>query len=128
LSQSWPTAAEATSAISVEFSGHWDVEVLFLHGRANHKLVLTQDGGRVSGMHISDLFSAELFGEASGTEISFSSSHVHESSSISYQFSGSGDRDRISGTVRLGSATGVNRGPVALSQFGTARWSALRRA
>jgi len=128
LSQSWPIAAEATSTISVEFSGQWDVEVLFLHGRANHKLVLTQDGGRVSGMHITDRFSAELSGEARGMEISFSSSHVHESGSISYQFSGNGNDDRISGTVRLGSATGVNRGPVALSQFGTARWSALRRA
>jgi hypothetical protein len=112
----------------VEFSGQWDVEVLFLHGRANHKLVLTQDSGRVSGMHITDRFSAELFGEARGMELSFSSSHVHEGGSISYQFSGSGDNDRISGTVSLGSATSANRGPVALSQFGTARWSALRRA
>jgi L-seryl-tRNA(Ser) seleniumtransferase len=128
LSQSRPSAAEATSAIAVEFSGRWDVQVSFLHGKADHTLVLTQDNGTIAGMHISGFFSVELSGEARGMEISFSSSHVHESGSISYQFSGSGDNDRISGTVILGSATSVNRGPVALSQFGTARWSAQRGA
>jgi L-seryl-tRNA(Ser) seleniumtransferase len=128
LSQSRPSASEATSAIAVEFSGRWDVQVSFLHGKADHTLVLTQDNGTIAGMHISGFFSVELFGEARGMEISFSSSHVHESGSISYQFSGSGDNHRISGTVILGSVTSVNRGPVALSQFGTARWSAQRSA
>jgi len=128
LSRSRSAATKTGSAVALEFSGRWDIEVLFLHGTASHSLVLTQDGARLSGIHSSDLFSAELFGEVRGAEISFSSSHPHESSAISYQFSGRGDNTRMSGAVILGSATSVNRGPVALSQFGTARWSAVRRA
>jgi L-seryl-tRNA(Ser) seleniumtransferase len=83
-------------------AGQWDVHLEFVHGSANHKLILEQEGGRLMGTHEGEFASGDLSGTVAGNTVRFQSGYATEGSRVSFQFSGKVEGSRMSGTVALG--------------------------
>ena len=94
-------------------SGTADLD--FGYGVAHHKLVFEQDGGRLVGTHQGEFAAGDLSGMVAANSIRFQSSLATEGTRVSFQFAGSMEGGKISGTVALG-------------EYGEARWIATRHA
>jgi D-glucosaminate-6-phosphate ammonia-lyase len=95
-------APPAPAGQPVSVSGQWNVKLDFIHGSINHKLVFEQDAGRLTGTHIGEYSSGDLSGTVAANQIRFSSGYQTEGSRISYQFAGTVEGGKMSGTVGLG--------------------------
>ncbi|MDX1982934.1 MAG: hypothetical protein SFV51_21875 [Bryobacteraceae bacterium] len=87
---------------SVNISGQWDVELSFVLGKAQHKLVFEQKDGEVHGTHHGEFLASDLRGSVEGNEVWVRSSHRYEGTRIGYEFVGKANGDSITGTVDLG--------------------------
>ena len=92
-------------------SGQWDVRLDFVHGSVNHTLVLEQDAGKLMGTHQGEFASGELSGTVAANTVRFQSSLPTEGTRVTFQFSGTAEGGKMSGTVALG-------------EYGEARWMA----
>jgi uncharacterized pyridoxal phosphate-dependent enzyme len=119
---------ETATAAATDISGNWDVLVRFLHGERKHRLLLEQQGDRLTGSQQSEQFEGAVIGKLSGTGVRMEFETRHEGSAIAYRFEGIVNNGKMAGDVFLGSATDSHRGPVNLSQFGKGQWQASRAA
>jgi L-seryl-tRNA(Ser) seleniumtransferase len=117
---------ETKASTGRQVSGKWNVRIAFDHGEAEHRVVFVQKGAELSGTDRSKFFESPLQGTLSADNIEFGTLHRHEGSLLAYRFRGSVSDKGMEGTVVLGSGTDHHRGPVNMSQFGTARWTAER--
>src|ERR1035437_4207378 len=92
-------------------AGQWDLHLDFVHGSANHTLLLEQDGGKLVGMHQGEFANGDLSGTVAANTVRFQSSLPTEGTRVSFQFSGTAEGGKMSGTVALG-------------EYGEARWTA----
>jgi L-seryl-tRNA(Ser) seleniumtransferase len=92
-------------------AGQWDLHLEFVHGSANHTLVLEQDGAKLVGTHHGEFASGELSGTVANNMVRFQSSLPTEGTRVSFQFTGIAEGGKMSGTVALG-------------EYGEARWAA----
>jgi L-seryl-tRNA(Ser) seleniumtransferase len=92
-------------------SGQWDLRLDFVHLSANHTLVLEQDGAKLVGTHQGEFASGDLTGAVAANTVRFQSSLPTEGTRVSFQFSGTAEGGKMSGTVALG-------------EYGEARWTA----
>src|SRR5450759_1308385 len=92
-------------------SGQWNLRLDFVHGSANHTLVLEQDGGKLVVTHQGEFASGDLSGTVAANTVRFQSSLPTEGTRVSFQFSGTAEGGKMSGTVALG-------------EYGEARWKA----
>jgi L-seryl-tRNA(Ser) seleniumtransferase len=92
-------------------SGQWDLRLNFVHLSANHTLVLEQDGAKLVGTHQGEFASGDLTGTVAANTVRFQSSLPTEGTRVSFQFSGTAEGGKMSGTVALG-------------EYGEARWTA----
>jgi L-seryl-tRNA(Ser) seleniumtransferase len=92
-------------------AGQWDLRLEFVHGSANHTLVLEQDGVKLQGTHQGEFASGDLNGTVAANTVRFQSSLPTEGTRVAFQFSGIAEGGKMSGTVALG-------------EYGEARWTA----
>jgi L-seryl-tRNA(Ser) seleniumtransferase len=92
-------------------SGQWDLHLEFVHGSANHTLVLEQDGAKLVGTHQGEYASGELSGTVAANTVRFQSSLPTEGTRVGFQFTGTAEGGKMSGTVAMG-------------EYGEARWTA----
>jgi L-seryl-tRNA(Ser) seleniumtransferase len=104
-----PPAPPAGQPVAI--SGQWDVRLEFVHGSAAHTLVLEQEGGRLNGTHFGEFASGDLSGSVAANTVRFQSSLPTEGTRVSFQFSGTAEGGKMSGTVALG-------------EYGEAKWTA----
>lgn len=95
--------------------GQWDVQMEYTLGEARHQLNFAQNGQALTGTHRGDALSGDLRGTVDGSTVKFRSAHRYEGTVLTYEFTGRATNDRLEGTVALG-------------EYGTARWTATRRA
>jgi len=107
------SAPEAPAGEPVNIGGQWNVQIEYLVGKSKHVLMFEQTGDRLVGTHASDTLTGDLRGKVQGSQVQFHSSHHIEGTSIGYEFKGALAGDVMTGTVALG-------------EYGTAKWSALR--
>jgi seryl-tRNA(Sec) selenium transferase len=110
----------------IDVSGDWSSHLTFLHGRAQHRLLLEQRDRRITGQHIGRFSSGTLEGSVAGDHFHFVARHAHGSLPLYYEFSGHATGDQLSGTLHLGAASDEHAGPVFQRQFGAAQWFAER--
>ncbi len=109
-----PPAAPPTGP-AAQVAGMWEVKLDFVYGSANHKLVFEQDGGRLLGTHEGEFASGDLSGTVAGNRVRFQSSLPTDGQRVSFQFDGTEQGGKLTGTVALG-------------EYGEARWTAERHS
>ncbi|MEO8369421.1 MAG: hypothetical protein ABI806_09480 [Candidatus Solibacter sp.] len=92
-------------------SGQWDLRMEFVHGSVAHSIVLEQEGGRLNGTHFGEFASGDLSGSVAANTVRFQSSLPTEGTRVAFQFSGTAEGGKMSGTVALG-------------EYGEAKWTA----
>jgi len=105
--------APPPSGDPVSVAGQWEAKIEFDRGSAVHTLFLEQQGARLSGTHRGEFTTGDVSGTVAANTVRFRGSHRIEGQSISYDFSGTVDGNRMSGTIDLG-------------EYGGAKWSAER--
>jgi L-seryl-tRNA(Ser) seleniumtransferase len=93
--------------------GQWRLTIRYFLGSANHRLVFEQKDNALVGTHHGDVTVGDLRGTVEGPQVRFRSRHRYEGTSLGYEFTGSLEGDKLSGTVDLG-------------EYGSAQWTAER--
>ena len=104
---------EQAASPSVSVSGQWEAHLEFGRGSATHTIVLEQNGAKLVGTHHGEFYHGDLSGKVSGNNVRFRTSNRAEGTELSYEFTGSVDGDKITGTVNLG-------------EYGKTAWSGQR--
>ncbi len=94
-------------------AGQWELKLDFVYGSANHTLVLEQDGTKLVGTHHGEFASGDLTGTVAANTLRFQSALGTEGTRVSFQFTGTAEAGKMSGTVALG-------------EYGEARWTAQK--
>lgn len=94
-------------------AGQWQATLQFVRGSAEHTLVFEQQDDHLLGTHRGEFVSGDLTGSLTANQIHFRSSQKIEGQLLSYQFAGTVEGERMSGTVNLG-------------EYGMATWTAER--
>jgi D-glucosaminate-6-phosphate ammonia-lyase len=97
----------------VSVAGQWELKLDFVYGSADHTLLLEQDGAKLVGTHRGEFASGDLSGSVAANTLRFQSALGTEGTRVSFQFSGTAEGDKMSGTVALG-------------EYGEARWTAQK--
>ncbi len=98
-----------------DVSGLWESELQFGVGSAKHSFYLDPKGNKLSGQYTGRLVKGAIKGHVDGNKVEFSSGGKVEGTSLHYTYKGTFDGTQMSGTVDLG-------------EYGTARFTATRKA
>jgi D-glucosaminate-6-phosphate ammonia-lyase len=98
---------------NASIAGQWDVKLEFGRGSASHTLMLEQDGAKLAGTHRGEFSAGDLAGTVAGNTVRFRSSLPTIGSTVSFDFNGTVDGEKLSGTVNLG-------------EYGQTSWTAQR--
>jgi L-seryl-tRNA(Ser) seleniumtransferase len=83
-------------------AGQWQAEITFLRGSANHTLVLEQHGQDLVGTHHGEFVSGDLNGKVTASQVHFHSRQRIQGQHLSYEFLGTVDGEKMSGTINMG--------------------------
>jgi L-seryl-tRNA(Ser) seleniumtransferase len=108
-----PPPPEPPEGAPAAVAGQWELTIDFVHLSAKHNLVLEQDGTRLMGTHHGEFASGDLNGTVAANTLRFQSSIPTEGTRVSFNFSGTAEKDTMSGIVTLG-------------EYGEAKWTAAR--
>jgi D-glucosaminate-6-phosphate ammonia-lyase len=97
-----PLKVPRTVGALAQVGGEWDLEVSYNRDHAIHSVFFEQKGLALQGTHRGEFLSADLHGSLVGPEVSWSSVHHYEGTSIRYRFEGIAEGDAIQGTVDVG--------------------------
>jgi hypothetical protein len=106
-------AAVKPDGAMANVDGQWKLNIRYFCGAADHQLVFEQKDQDLVGTHRGDMTIGDLRGGVEGPEVRFASRHRYEGTSLTYDFIGKVENDRMSGTVQMG-------------EYGTAEWVAER--
>jgi L-seryl-tRNA(Ser) seleniumtransferase len=98
-----------------DIAGLWEAELQFTAASARHTFYLDPNGNAISGQYTGRLVKGPLKGHIDGNKVEFSSGGRIEGASLHYTYKGTFDGQRMWGTVDLG-------------EYGTARFTATRKA
>jgi hypothetical protein len=98
-----------------DVSGLWEARLEFAAGSTRHSFYLDPKGNVLTGQYTGRLVKGPIKGHLDGNKIQFSSGGRIEGTSLRYAYKGTFDGTRMTGTVDMG-------------EYGTARFSATRRA
>jgi L-seryl-tRNA(Ser) seleniumtransferase len=93
--------------------GQWRLTIRYFLGSADHQLMFEQQETELVGTHQGERTLGDLRGTVEGPQVQFRSRHRYEGTVLDYDFSGTLEGDRLSGTVNLG-------------EYGNAQWTAER--
>ena len=105
-----PAAPQGPTA---QVAGQWEVHMEFNYLSVDHTVVLEQDGTRLMGTHRGEFASGDLNGSVAANTVRFQSSIPTDGTRVSFQFAGTVEGGKMSGTVGLG-------------EYGEARFTAER--
>jgi uncharacterized pyridoxal phosphate-dependent enzyme len=111
-----PPAAPAIPPVlapATNISGNWSLHMEYVAGAADHTLVFTQTDAALSGTHASEIMKGDLRGSMNGSDVHFRSSSPFEGTSISYDFTGKVNGNRMEGVV-------------SMAEYGPAKWVATK--
>jgi L-seryl-tRNA(Ser) seleniumtransferase len=94
-------------------AGQWRATLTFATGSAEHMLVFEQQGDSLVGTHFAEYGSGDLVGSVNANQVHFHSSQKIEGQRLSYEFTGTAQGDKMSGTINMG-------------EYGISQWSAER--
>jgi hypothetical protein len=94
-------------------AGQWEATITYLRGSAVHNLIIEQNGDKLVGTHQGETVSGDLSGAVAANQVRFRSSQRIQGTRLSYDFTGTVDGDKMSGSVNLG-------------EYGEAKWTAQR--
>ena len=100
---------------SGDVSGLWEAQLDFTMGSARHTFYLEPKENAVKGQYTARLVRGPIKGHIDGNKIQFSSGGRIEGTSLHYTYKGTFNGSQMSGTVDMG-------------EYGTARFSATRKA
>ena len=109
------TSTEPTAQVA----GQWALKLEFVSGKADHTLLIEQDGTEIRGTHKGAFLTGDIRGFVDGHLIRFRSSHKFEGSYVNYDFSGAFENGRLHGQVE-------DMSTIDPGEFGEATWSAER--
>ena len=116
LSSPAPAPAQnRPAAATLDLSGRWDGELLFVRGSEPHTFFLEQKGGLLRGTHCGESLRGKIDGWIEGDEVEFRSVQPTEATELEFRFRGKAAAQSISGTVDLG-------------EYGKATWTAQRES
>ncbi len=92
----------ADSQSPANVAGAWTIDLTFLEGESTHTAVIEQDGEDLSGTYKGQYLEGPLRGTVSGNEVRFSGRIRHESTGVSFNYTGTVDGNTMSGTVSMG--------------------------
>jgi L-seryl-tRNA(Ser) seleniumtransferase len=98
-----------------DVSGLWEARLEFSAGSARHTFYLDPEGNKITGQYAGRLVKGPLKGHIDGNKVEFTGGGRIEGASLRYTYKGTFQGNQISGTVELG-------------EYGTARFSASRKA
>jgi L-seryl-tRNA(Ser) seleniumtransferase len=94
-------------------AGQWQATLTFARGSAQHTLVFEQQEDHLLGTHHGEFVAGDLTGSVTANQVHFRSSQKIEGQLLSYEFAGTVDGNKMSGTVNMG-------------EYGMANWAAER--
>lgn len=94
-------------------AGQWLATLTFARGSAQHRLVFEQQGDALVGTHYGEYGSGDLTGSVTANQVHFRSAQKIEGQRLSYEFAGTAQGDKMSGTLNMG-------------EYGMSEWSAER--
>ena len=94
-------------------AGQWRATLTFARGSADHTLVVEQQGHSLVGTHFGEYGSGDLMGAVTANQVHFRSSQKIEGQTLQYEFTGTAEGDKMSGTLNMG-------------EYGLSTWSAQR--
>lgn len=97
-----------------DVSGQWDLEMTFLAGTADQRLVFQQNGNELLGTHFASFAKRDLSGTLYGNDVLIRSSYTGQGVRLNYEFTG-----RVNGDIM--------EGQVSMGEYGMADWKAKRR-
>ena len=110
-----PKAKPQLAAPAQDLSGAWEVEIAYEVGHATHKLFLSANGNRITGLHEGWAYEGDVTGHIDGDRVEMRSTLPAGGQHLSYTFRGSLTGQGIAGEVALG-------------EYGRAKWKATRRS
>jgi D-glucosaminate-6-phosphate ammonia-lyase len=111
----------------IDLAGRWAVRIDFANGERRHEFHIVQKRHRLSGEHLRSWGSGELRGAIEGAQASLESTHTYEGNVVRFSFrTERAARDIMEGVVVMGVSAPHTLGPVALGQFGKAKWHGER--
>lgn len=111
---------------TLDLCGTWFITITFLHGNAEHRLELKQEGRRIEGKHFARNSVGEVHGRVHGDDFKIVAVHPKIPCSIYYSFDGTYSGGTLKGTVFLGASSDEHFGSVFQKQFGTGTWTTTR--
>jgi hypothetical protein len=110
-----PRQKREYAAPAGDVSGLWEARLEFSVGATRHTFYLDPKGNTITGQYTGRLVKGPLRGHIDGNQVEFSGGGRVEAASLRYTYKGTFDGKAMSGTVELG-------------EYGTARFTATRRA
>ena len=110
-----PREVKKHAAPTGDVSGPWVAKLDFSSGSAKHSFYLDANGNKVTGNYTGRVINGPIEGHVDGSGIEFTASGRIEGAMLGYTYKGSFDGDKMTGTVSLG-------------EYGTARFTATRKA
>jgi hypothetical protein len=87
----------------VAVAGVWDAHLEFGRGSAKHSIQLQQDGAKLEGQYVTDIFgSSPLRGTVAANTVRFQTSFQIQGQRLSYTLTGTVDGDKMAGVVNMG--------------------------
>lgn len=111
---------------STDVHGTWNVSITFTDSKANHQIVLEQDGTKLTGTHRTLFHTAPLSGSIVDNSFTLLSLHPYEGTHLAYRFEGVVNGEHVAGRVYLGTSGQSAPGPLNQQEYGTASWHGQR--
>jgi seryl-tRNA(Sec) selenium transferase len=120
-----PRAQSIEAALNL--AGRWAIEIEFANETRAHEFHISQGEGRLSGEHVLALATADLRGTVEGATVLIESTHTCEGNVVRFAFRAeSAEHNTMKGIVIMGASAAHTLGPMALGQFGEAKWRGRR--
>ena len=110
-----PRDKKPQAAPAGDISGLWEARLEFSVGSASHSFYLDTNGNTLTGQYSGRLVKGPLKGHIDGKSVQFSGGGRIEGAGLRYSYKGDVEGHKMSGTVDLG-------------EYGTARFTATRKA
>ena len=103
LSQKHLPKSKEMAAPSINFVGHWDIDIQFFIGKGQHKIFIEkQEGNWVQGSHKGSFSLQGISGTIEGNQVKLMSTYTAPGDSIPFIFAGNIEDDTFSGTLYMG--------------------------
>src|SRR5262245_39310415 len=110
----WNVSDSVFAEQEPRIAGRWDITVQYIYGSAVYTAYFEQQGKRLTGTYRGRHTEGELEGTVHGERIEFRGSLRIEGMRLVYDYSGTIDGTKMSGTV-------------GLDEYGTGKWTAVKR-